>query len=392
MMFYLFQKNYFFFHLQQPGASFLDDLYYICLLGISQNQLRCMNGADKKNIAFIVNPKSGTQGKDHILKLVDERLDKDKYRAEVLYTGYAGHAVEIAARKAEESAWAVVAVGGDGTINEIARSLVHTRTALGIVPCGSGNGLARHLQIPMEPKKAVDILNEGVRLAVDYGKINDVPFFCTCGVGFDAFVSLKFSQAGKRGPLTYLEKTLVESLKYRPETYELEIDGSTTRYKAFLIACGNASQYGNNAYITPQATLDDGLLDVTILEPFTVLDVPALSFQLFNRTIDQNSRIKTFRCRKLCIHRSKPGVAHFDGDPVMMGKDIEVDIVQKGLHVIVPGTTVGGTATVLQRAQDYINGLKQLNEAWKEDWVGKNKAMLDKGKQQIRKLTKINDL
>lgn len=351
-----------------------------------------MNGADKKNIAFIVNPKSGTQGKDHILKLVDERLDKDKYRAEVLYTGYAGHAVEIAARKAEESAWAVVAVGGDGTINEIARSLVHTRTALGIVPCGSGNGLARHLQIPMEPKKAVDILNEGVRLAVDYGKINDVPFFCTCGVGFDAFVSLKFSQAGKRGPLTYLEKTLVESLKYRPETYELEIDGSTTRYKAFLIACGNASQYGNNAYITPQATLDDGLLDVTILEPFTVLDVPALSFQLFNRTIDQNSRIKTFRCRKLCIHRSKPGVAHFDGDPVMMGKDIEVDIVQKGLHVIVPGTTVGGTATVLQRAQDYINGLKQLNEAWKEDWVGKNKAMLDKGKQQIRKLTKINDL
>lgn len=392
MMFYLFQKNYFFFHLQQPGASFLDDLYYICLLGISQNQLRCMNGADKKNIAFIVNPKSGTQGKDHILKLVDERLDKDKYRAEVLYTGYAGHAVEIAARKAEESAWAVVAVGGDGTINEIARSLVHTHTALGIVPCGSGNGLARHLQIPMEPKKAVDILNEGVRLAVDYGKINDVPFFCTCGVGFDAFVSLKFSQAGKRGPLTYLEKTLIESLKYRPETYELEIDGSTTRYKAFLIACGNASQYGNNAYITPQATLDDGLLDVTILEPFTVLDVPALSFQLFNRTIDQNSRIKTFRCRKLCIHRSKSGVAHFDGDPVMMGKDIEVDIVQKGLHVIVPGTTVGGTATVLQRAQDYINGLKQLNEAWKEDWVGKNKAMLDKGKQQIRKLTKINDL
>ena len=100
-----------------------------------------------------------------------------------------------------------------------------------------------------------------------------MPFFCTCGVGFDAFVSLQFSKAGRRGPLTYLEKTLLESLKYRPETYELEMDGSTLRYKAFLIACGNASQYGNNAYIAPQATLNDGLLDVTILEPFTVLDV-----------------------------------------------------------------------------------------------------------------------
>ena len=118
-----------------------------------------------------------------------------------------------------------------------------------------------------------------------------MPFFCTCGVGFDAFVSLQFSKAGRRGPLTYLEKTLLESLKYRPETYELEMDGSTLRYKAFLIACGNASQYGNNAYIAPQATLNDGLLDVTILEPFTVLDVPSLSFQLFNKTIDQGLKI-----------------------------------------------------------------------------------------------------
>lgn len=106
------------------------------------------------------------------------------------------------------------------------------------------------------------------------------------------------------------------------------MDGSTLRYKAFLIACGNASQYGNNAYITPQATLNDGLLDVTILEPFTVLDVPALSFQLFNKTIDQNSRIKTFRCKTLRIHRSKPGVIHFDGDPMMMGENIDVNIIK----------------------------------------------------------------
>ena len=343
---------------------------------------------NKKKIVFVINPISGTQGKEQILAWVNEKLDREKYDMEVVYTEYAGHAVQIAEQKAAEKAFAVVAIGGDGTINEIARSLVHTDTALGIIPCGSGNGLARHLQIPLDPKKAVDIINGGRLEVIDYGKINGIPFFCTCGVGFDAFVSLKFSQAGKRGPLMYLEKTLMESLKYRPERYEVEMDGNTTRYKAFLIACGNASQYGNNAYITPRATLDDGLLDVTILEPFTVLDVPSLSFQLFNKTIDQNSRIKTFQCKSLRIHRSKPGVVHFDGDPMMAGEDIEVSIVQRELKVIVPCETCKRSGNVLQRAQDYINGLKQLNEAFVEDISHKNRAILDKGKEQIKKLAK----
>lgn len=343
----------------------------------------------KKKISFIINPISGTQSKEQILKWISEKLDKERYTYEVVYTERAGHAVEIAADKAKEGVHAVIAIGGDGTINEIARSLVHTQTALGIIPCGSGNGLARHLQISMEPKKAIEIINEGMIDIIDYGKINDVPFFCTCGVGFDAFVSLKFSKAGRRGPLVYLEKTLIESLKYRPETYELEMDGSTLRYKAFLIACGNASQYGNNAYITPQAALNDGLLDVTILEPFTVLDAAALSFQLFNKTIDQNSRIKTFRCQTLRIHRTKPGVVHFDGDPMMMGENIEVKIIQKGLQVIIPRDAKNDSSNVLQRAQDYINGLKQINETLVEDITHKNKMIIDMGKEQIKKLTKL---
>lgn len=352
--------------------------------------------AEKKKISFIVNPKSGTQSKEHILHLLDEKLDRTKFLSEIVYTEYAGHAIEIAAQKAKENEFAVVAIGGDGTINEIARSLVHTKTALGIIPCGSGNGLARHLQIPMDSKRAIEIINGGALDVIDYGKINDVPFFCTCGVGFDAFVSLKFAKAGRRGPLTYLEKTLLESLKYQPETYELETEDGTLKYKAFLIACGNASQYGNNAYIAPQATLTDGLLDVTILEPFTVLDVPSLSFQLFNKTIDQNSRIKTFRCRKLRIHRTKPGVVHFDGDPMMMGEDIEVKVFKEGLQVIVPPYAEKDSSNVLQRAQDYINGLKQINEAIVEDIAQKNKMILDKSreqinksKEQIKKLTKI---
>lgn len=340
-----------------------------------------MSESGKTKIAFVVNPISGTEGKEQILHLLDERLDRQRYEAEVVYTERAGHAVEIAADKARQGYYAVVAIGGDGTINEVARSLVHTDTALGIIPCGSGNGLARHLRIPMEARRAIDVINGGLVDTIDYGRINDRPFFCTCGVGFDAFVSLKFAQAGKRGPLTYIEKTLMESLKYKPETYDLEMDGISSHYKAFVIACGNASQYGNNAYIAPQATLNDGLLDITILEPFTLLEVPALSFQLFNKTIDQNSRVKTFRCSSLTIHRKQEGVAHFDGDPIMMGTDIHVQLIRLGLKVIVPPEEPA--TGVLQKA---ITELKQTGDSIVEDIAHTNKLILDKSREQIKKL------
>ena len=289
---------------------------------------------EKKKIVFVVNPISGTQSKKAILKWIDERMDRSIYDYSIVKTEYAGHASQIAASAAQDKVDVVVAIGGDGTINEIARSLVHTETALGIIPCGSGNGLARHLRIPMEPKAAIDVINQGNRLCIDYGKINNIPFFCTCGVGFDAFVSLKFADSGKRGLLTYLENTLHESLTYQPETYEIENEEGTVKYKAWMIACGNASQYGNNAYIAPHASLTDGLMDVTIMEPFTVLDVPSLSFQLFNKTIDQNSRVKTMRAKKIKIHRTQDGVMHFDGDPLMAGKELEVEIIPSGLYVI----------------------------------------------------------
>lgn len=313
----------------------------------------------KKKIVFIVNPISGTQDKDTILKWIDERIDRSSYDYLIERTQYAGHASEIAARAAEEDAFAVVAIGGDGTVNEVGRSLIHTATAMGIIPCGSGNGLARHLQIPLDPRAAIDIINEGKTVCIDYGKINDAPFFCTCGVGFDAFVSLKFATAGKRGPLTYVENTLHESLNYKPETYEIENEEGTVRCKAFLIACGNASQYGNNAYIAPQASLTDGLMDVTILEPFTVLDVPSLAFQLFNKTIDQNSRIKTFRTKKIKIHRAKEGVIHFDGDPAMAGTEIVVELVHEGLNIITNDKkNEDESFSLLQQIAEYLSGLK----------------------------------
>ena len=343
---------------------------------------------EKKKIVFVVNPISGTQGKKAILKWIDERLDRSVYDYSIVKTEYAGHATQIAASAVHDGADIVVAIGGDGTINEIARSLVHTETTLGIIPCGSGNGLARHLHIPMDPKGAIDILNEGYRICIDYGKINNIPFFCTCGVGFDAFVSPKFADSGKRGLLTYLENTLHESLTYQPETYEIENEEGTVKHHAFLIACGNASQYGNNAYIAPQASLTDGLMDITILEPFTVLDVPSLSFQLFNKTIDQNSRIKTMRAKRIKIHRTQEGVMHFDGDPLMAGKELDVEIIPKGLHVIASEKKKKSfveTENLLQVITDYFTGLHLKGE---ELLAKRQSHLFELNRTLLRKLAK----
>ena len=197
-----------------------------------------------QRILFIINPISGTTRKGNVVKAIERRIDTQRFAVEIRYTEYAGHAVEIARQAAEDGVDIVVAVGGDGTVNEVARSLVHTNTALAIVPSGSGNGLARHLLIPMDIEKALDVINANVMTELDYGLINDKPFFCTCGVGFDAFISLKFAEAGSRGLKTYLEKTLVDGLRYKPETYRIYIggeeEGEMQEIDAFLIACANA--------------------------------------------------------------------------------------------------------------------------------------------------------
>lgn len=289
----------------------------------------------KKKIVFIMNPISGTGSKTAIPSLIDSTLDKELFEHEIRMTERAGHASEIATEAKNQHVDIVVAVGGDGTVNEVARAIIGSDTALGILPCGSGNGLARHLLLPMNLKKCIEVINQCEIHKLDYGVINGYPFFCTCGMGFDAFVSMKFAESGKRGPISYAENILREGLKYKPETYVLEDETGTKQYKAFLISCANASQYGNNAYIAPQASMSDGLMDVIIMEPFDVLEAPQVSFDMFNKTLDKSSKIKTFRCKKLHISRSRPGVIHYDGDPVMTGADIDVHLVEKGIKVVV---------------------------------------------------------
>ena len=288
----------------------------------------------KKKIVFIMNPISGTSDKKDIPYLIEELLDQEQFDYSIRKTEYAGHAYEIAKESKEQGIDIVVAVGGDGTVNEVGRALVHSNTALGIIPTGSGNGLARHLLIPMKIKGAIQVLNDCEITDLDYGIINEHPFFCTCGVGFDAFISEKFAEAGKRGPITYLENILKEGLKYKPETYEIEAENGTIKKKAFLISCANASQYGNNAYIAPQASMSDGMIDVIIMEPFDALEASQISIEMFNKTLDKNNKIKTFRSKEIKIYRKAPGVIHYDGDPIDTGKEIVVTVKEKGIKIL----------------------------------------------------------
>lgn len=322
---------------------------YLCQANHALIYLGTMN---KKKIIFILNPISGTVSKAGIPGLIEERLDKEKFDCRIAETKYGGHATELAQQAARQGIDIVVAVGGDGTVNEVGRALVNTKTAMGILPCGSGNGLARHLNLPMNLKKCIDILNDCDIHTLDYGLINRHPFFCTCGMGFDAFISMKFAEAGKRGPITYMQKILEEGLSYQPETYEIEDEEGMRRYKAFLVSAANASQYGNNAYIAPQASMSDGLLDIIIMEPFDLIEAPQVAIELFNKTLDKNLKIKTFRASHIHIHRKSEGIIHYDGDPVMADADVDISIVPKGINIIVnpKGTKDYRQPNILQTA------------------------------------------
>ena len=342
----------------------------------------------KKKIRFVVNPISGTQDKTPIIKSIPRYLDNEHFEWEVAWTDHRGHAAELAAEAAQAGFDVCVAIGGDGTVNEVARSLRHTDTALAIIPMGSGNGLARHLLIPMDPDGALRVLAQCQIKALDYGLINDIPFFCTCGMGFDAFISLKFAEAGKRGPITYVENVLKEGLKYKPETYEVEDDTGTHRHKAFLIACANASQYGNNAYIAPGATMKDGEMDVIIMEPFDALEAPQIAADLFMKTLANNSRIKTFRTQRLHIHRKSPGAIHYDGDPIMTGTDIDVSIEHLGLRIVTNPEATEDTAqpsALLNAFSDFFNNINNV----REDIEKRGHRLQVINKLMLRKLSKL---
>lgn len=291
---------------------------------------------NKRKILALINPISGTLNKDSLPKAIDKIIDYEKFEIEIKYTEHANHAYELSKEAAANGYYGVLAIGGDGTVNEVASALCDTETALGIIPLGSGNGLARHLRIPLNIDKAISIINENHIENFDYCTANDRKFFCTCGLGFDAQVSSTFAKRGKRGPVGYFQSAISEYIKYRSQTYKITSSNGIITEKAFIIACGNASQYGNNAYITPNADMQDGEIDVTVILPITPFDTAMLGLLLFSKHIDQDVNIISFRTADLSIERESEGIMHLDGEPVNMPKTIEIKCHKGGLKIFVP--------------------------------------------------------
>lgn len=291
----------------------------------------------ERKVQAIINPISGVGSKRKIPKMIEQVCAARGYQLNITFTEYAGHASELTCQAIEEGYNVILAVGGDGTVNEIARSMLHSEAVLGIIPKGSGNGLARELHIPMDVKGALEVINKGHVTTIDSCMANERIFFCTCGVGFDAAVSQKFAHEKQRGSLTYIKNTIEEYLSYKPEPYELLVDADQTiKEKAFLVACANASQYGNNAFIAPHADIQDGKMDLTILTPFTPLDIAPLAIQLFTKRIDRNSKIRTLKASQVTIIRQEPGMMHLDGEPVMADKTIHIKAMPQTLKVFIP--------------------------------------------------------
>ena len=287
-----------------------------------------------RNIAFIVNPISGTKAKSRVAKLIRELLDTQQFAPTVVVTEYAGHATQLAQQFAMQDYYAVVAVGGDGTVNEVACGLIGTNTALGIIPNGSGNGFARHLDISTRMNRAIEMLNSSEVINVDYGLVNDIPFFSTFGVGFDAVVAHDFADSN-RGFKGYVQSIFKDLFQYKPETYHLAGEGFDIDSKAFLINFANAGQWGYDAYIAPKASVQDGLLDVAIVTEFPMTAAPGLALSLFTKDIDENLHMNTIRTKQMTLTRNSEGPAHIDGTPTTLPAQLYVRIVEDGLKVLV---------------------------------------------------------
>ena len=292
-----------------------------------------------KNIAFIINPVSGEQEtqkeKRKLPKLIMQTLDAEQWLPNIAFTEYAGHASELAYQYARMGFDAVVAVGGDGTVNEVARGLKNSQTALGIIPMGSGNGFARHLNIPIKPQKAIEMINHSEPISVDYGLANGRLFVSTCGTGFDAVVADHFAGSNKRGFATYFQNVLKEVFSYQPQTYHLVGDGIDLTHKAFLITFANANQWGYEALIAPKASVQDGKMDIMLMSSHAILGSASLALRLFAGSIDDSHFMDTLRAKEITLERENQAPFHIDGDPVEMEKDIHIKIVPDGLRVLV---------------------------------------------------------
>ena len=289
-----------------------------------------------RKVTFIINPVSGVFKKGKISGLIDLYLDKSKFEYEIEFTEGPGHATEICKSRVGKGVDIVVAVGGDGSINEVAKGLVGSNSKLGIIPAGSGNGLAHHLKIPGNYRKAIEVINHERAIKIDTGTINDKLFVSIAGIGFDGLVAKKFVNNKLRGFLAYAKIVAEEYPKYKPKKYKIDIDGKIIKKRALFITFANSDRFGYFTSIAPNARVDDGLLDIIIAEKPLIIEIPILTHLLYWRKIDKSKRIEVIKAKELIVRSKKKRWVNIDGEPFKLSKELHVKIHPQSLNIIVP--------------------------------------------------------
>lgn len=290
----------------------------------------------KKKIIFIINPISGHHNKNNFPHLVDKYIDKNQYEYSIVFTEYAGHATELTMKAIEDGFEYIAAVGGDGTINEIAKCLIGKKQVLIIIPLGSGNGLARHLELPFKVERLInEVINNGKVYKIDTAVMNGIPFISIAGIGFDALIADYFAKDENRGFLTYAKLVTEKYPNYKQKEYTLILDDETTiECKPFFVTFANSSQFGYNAEISPKASVQDGLLDVCIFKKPNILEVPIVATYFLVKQIDKSNFIDIYKAKKIKVIRKEAEVANIDGEPIEMNKDITVEINPLSLNIL----------------------------------------------------------
>lgn len=292
----------------------------------------------KKKIVFIVNPKAGITPKSKVVieLLAGNIIPASKFIPEVIFTERIGHATEIAKDAVENGADIVVASGGDGTVNEVAIALVDTGILMGILPAGSGNGLARCLGISMSYALALRTIIRGNTKMMDVAYVNDIMYTSIAGIGFDAFVAKKFSESVIRGMISYMQIVLNEFSGYKPMTYKLTIDGVHIEKQALMIIFANGNQFGFNTRIAPQAKVDDGLLDICIVKKMPVTQLMNVGYHLMKGTPEKSGYAEYFTGKEISIETNQNPLMNIDGEPKTINSPVNIRIKPLSLCVIVP--------------------------------------------------------
>jgi len=289
----------------------------------------------KTRIGFIINPISGNSNKYNYEDKIASFFANTNIEPIIEFTKKAGDAISFAEKSVESKLDAIVVAGGDGTVNEVVNGIGLSKIPMGIIPSGSGNGLARHLGISMNFRKSLEVIKEGFYQGADLIKINDKYSINVSGVGFDALVSHKFQNLDRRGLVSYVKIIAAEFASYKAKHYKLIIDGREYERDAFLISIANSSQFGNNAFISPKASVSDGFIDVCVVKPFPKIISPILIEQLMIGRLDKGKYLEVIKAKSIMIKQDS-SIYHIDGDAFEGGNIVNASIISNAIKLIIP--------------------------------------------------------